>query len=114
MAYNEKLADRIREALVHLPKVEEKKMFQGLTFMIDDKMCMGIRENEIMCRINPEIFETALERNGCRPMTHGKSVMKGFVFVEEAGYKRKEDFDYWIGLALEYNKIAKPAKKRKK
>ncbi len=38
MAYNEKLADRIRESLAHLSKVEEKKMFRGLTFMVNGKM----------------------------------------------------------------------------
>jgi hypothetical protein len=40
--------------------------------------------------------------------------MKGFVFVHPEGYKAKKDFDYWIKACLEYNKVAKPAKKRKK
>lgn len=99
---------------MHLPKVEEKKMFQGLTFMVNEKMCVGIRNDEMMCRIDPAEFETALERNGCRPMIHGGRLMKGFVFINEQGYIRKEDFDYWIGLAIEYNKKAKSSKKRSK
>lgn len=114
MAYSEKLVDRVRESLQHLPNVEEKKMFQGLTFMVDDKMCIGIRDEEIMCRIDPEVYESALERIGCRPMIHGKRVMKGYVFVSDEGYRRKEDFDFWIGLALDFNKRAKRSKSRKK
>lgn len=112
MAYSESLANRVREALARLPKVEEKKMFRGITFMVNGKMCISIGNDEIMCRIDPEIFETVLERNGCRPMIHGKRVMKGFVFVSEEGYSRKMDFDYWIDLVLDFNKRAKPAKKK--
>ena len=114
MAYNEKLADRVREALMHLSNVQEKKMFQGLVFMVDDKMCVGVRNNEIMCRYDPQEYETVLERQGCRPMIRGNSIIKGFVFVSEEGYERKENFDYWIDLAIDFNKKAKPSKKRRK
>lgn len=113
MAYNENLVNRVREALVHLPNVEEKNMFQGLTFMVDGKMCIGVRNEEIMCRIDPEVYESVLERIGCRPMIHGKRIIRGYVFVNEEGYRRKEDFDFWIELALDFNKRAKASKKRK-
>ncbi len=112
MAYSEKLVDRVREALQHLPNVEEKKMFQGLTFMVDGKMCIGIRNEEIMCRLDPEVYESVLERIGCRQMIHGKRIIKGYVFISDEGYSRQEDFDYWIELALDYNKRAKPSKKK--
>ncbi|UZR97572.1 TfoX/Sxy family protein [Chondrinema litorale] len=114
MAYNEKLVNRVRESLMHLPNVQEKTMFSGLTFMVDEKMCVGIREEEIMCRINPETYETELEKNGVRPMIHGKRTMKGFVFVSEEVLDKKEDLDYWVNLALVYNKIAPKTKKSKK
>ena len=114
MAYSEYLVNMVREALQHLPKVEEKTMFQGLTFMVDDKMCIGIRNEEIMYRIDPEIYESMLERPGVRPMIHGKRTMRGYIFVNEEGYKRKEDFDYWVELALDFNKRAKSSKKRSK
>ena len=114
MAFDEKLVNMVREALMHLSNVSEKKMFQGLTFMVNDKMCVGVRNDEIMCRIDPEIYEAALDRPGCRPMIHGKRQIKGYVFIGEEGYKRKEDFSYWINLAITYNKIAKPSKKKRK
>ena len=68
MAYNENLADRIREALVDVPKVSEKFMFGGVCFMVNNKMCVGVVKDEMMCRINPEQEETVLERVGCRAM----------------------------------------------
>ena len=113
MACNESLANKVREALAHLANVEEKKMFRGITFMVNGKMCISVGNDELMCRISPDVFESVLERNGCRPMIHGNRTMKGFVFVSEVGYRRQKDFNYWIDLAVDYNKEAKPAKKKK-
>ncbi len=113
MAYNEKLADRVREALADMDDVEEKKMFQGLTFMVNGKMCVSVRDDEIMCRIAPELMDVALEKNGTRQMTHGGRTMKGFIFVSEESIKSKNDFDYWINLSKDFNKKAKASKKTK-
>jgi TfoX/Sxy family transcriptional regulator of competence genes len=110
---NEKLTQRVREALVEVPKVKEKKMFRGITFMVNGKMCMSVGDEEIMCRIDPEIFDEALERNGARPMIHGERVMKGFVFVHQSAIARKKEFDYWVNLSLSFNKKAKASKKKK-
>ena len=114
MAYNEKLADRIREALAALPDVEEKKMFRGVTFMVNGKMCISVGDDEIMCRINPAEYEAALEQKDTRQMIHGGKVMKGFLFVGPEGTKTKKGLDYWISLCLAYNKEAKASKKAKK
>lgn len=113
MAYSEKMANRVREALGDARKIEEKRMFGGLCFMVNDKMCIGVNQDEIMCRIDPDVYEEALERNGARPMDFTGRPMKGYVFVHEDGIKKKSDFDYWIKLCLEFNKKAKASKKRK-
>ena len=114
MAYNKALAERIREAIWHLPKVEEKEMFGGMCYMVNGKMCIGIIDDKMMCRIDPDIYEAALERKGCREMDFTGKPMKGYVFVSEEGLKTKRDFDYWIGLCLEFNKKAKASKKKAK
>jgi len=114
MAYNHILADRIRERLVDLPVVEEKEMMGGLTFMINDKMCIGIIKDEIMCRIDPDFHDTAVEMTGCRTMDFTKRPMRGYVMVDETGMKSQKDFEYWINLALEFNSKAKSSKKKKK
>jgi TfoX/Sxy family transcriptional regulator of competence genes len=114
MAYNEKLADRIRNRLANLTNVEEKEMMGRLTFMVNDKMCVGIIKDELMCRINPSDHEMAVEKHGCRTMDFTKRPMIGYVLIEESGMKSNSDFDYWIDLALEFNKIAKSSKRPKK
>jgi len=113
MAHNEQLTNRIREALAHLPKVEEKKMFRGVTFMVNGKMCISAGNDEMMCRIDPTVFEAVLEKPGCRPMIHGGRTMKGFVFVHEDSVRGEKEFNYWIGLALNFNKKAKTSSKRR-
>ena len=114
MAYNEKLAERIRKALAHLPNVEEKKMFRGVTFMVNGKMCVGVSGDEMMCRFDPALHETLAEKNGFRTMTMKGREYKGYGYIGQEGIKAKKDFDYWIGLALDFNKQAKASKKRKK
>lgn len=110
MAYNEKLADRVREELVSTRKVEEKKMMGGLTFMVNGKMCVGILNDDLMLRISPDEYLQALERKGCREMDFTGRPMKGFVFVSPEGTKTKKDLAYWTSLALAFNKTAKASK----
>ena len=112
MAINEKLADRIREALVDQKKVEEKVMFRGMCFMVNGKMCVCVSNDEMMCRIDPAETEAALEKDGCRPMMRNGKTMKGFVYVNTEAIKSKRDFDYWINLSLAFNKEAKASKKK--
>jgi TfoX/Sxy family transcriptional regulator of competence genes len=114
MAYDEKLNNRIREAIGHLSHAEEKHMFGGTCFMVNGKMCVGVVKDEMMCRIDPEIYEEALEKNGCRKMVFTGKPMKGYVFVSADGLKTQKQFDYWINLCLEFNKKAKASKKKKK
>lgn len=113
MAYDTKLAERIRLKLENLPNIEEKEMMGGLTFMYNAKMCVGIIGDEMMCRIDPEMQETVLSRNGCRIMDFTKRPMKGYVMVEEVGMKSESDFNYWINLCLDFNSKAKSSKKKK-
>jgi TfoX/Sxy family transcriptional regulator of competence genes len=114
MAYNEELAQRIRERIFDLPQVNEKEMFGGLVFMVNEKMCIGVIKDEMMCRIDPERHHVEVEKNGCRTMDFTKKPMLGYIMIEESGMKSKNDFDYWINLALEFNQKAKASKKKQK
>jgi len=113
MAYNQILANRIREQLQHLEAIEEKEMMGGWCFLLNDKMCVGIVKDEMMCRFDPAFYEEALERTGCREMDFTGRPMKGWVFVDDSGMKTLEDLNYWIGLSIDYNKRAKSSKKKK-
>ena len=114
MAYNKKLADRTREiiSLTH-KNVEEKKMFGGLCFMVNDKMCVGVEQERMMVRLDPTKFDEVIEKEGCKPMDFTGKVMKGFVFVDINVLNTKKKLEYWINLALDFNKKAKPSKKKK-
>jgi len=114
MAFNEILANRIRERLIGLPNVKEKVMMGGLVFMVNDKMCVGIIKDEMMCRIDRSFHETAIEMRGCRTMDFTKRPMIGYVLIDETGMKTNAEFDYWINLCLDFNKYAKASKKKRK
>jgi TfoX/Sxy family transcriptional regulator of competence genes len=114
MAYSEELADKLRLALAEVPKVEEKKMFGGLAFMVNGKMCMTAGPKRIMCRIDPAQHEEALERDGSRTVIMKGRKYKGYVYVSEDVLQKKTDFNYWVKLALDYNKKAKASKKKAK
>lgn len=114
MPYSQSLANRVREKLVKLSNIEEKEMFGGLVFMYNDKMCVGIIKDELMCRINPDFHDTAVEMTGCRIMDFTKRPMKGYVLVEDIGMKTPKELDFWINLAIEFNKLAKTSKSTKK
>jgi TfoX/Sxy family transcriptional regulator of competence genes len=112
MSYSEQLADKVRASLFSLPNIEEKKMMGGLTFMYNSKMCVGIIKDELMCRIDPDLHNILVEKNGCRTMDFTHRPMKGYILIKEIAMKNKTDFDYWIKLALDFNKKAKSSKKK--
>ena len=114
MAYNEQLADRIREALVDRKDVEEKKMFRGVTFMVDGKMCISVSGQDMMCRIDPALHDTLLQNTGTRAVIMKGREYKGYILVSEEGIKTQKDFQYWIDEALRFNAKAKASKKKKR
>jgi hypothetical protein len=102
MALDELLAGKVREALINQKDVSEKKMFQGLCFMVDDKMpafgglrrarCICVRDKELMCRIDPEKVESELEKGNCRQMVHNGKAMKGYIFCRRKRLQESERF----------------------
>ncbi len=111
MAYNEKTADRIRQALAGTKKLVEKKMFGGIAFMINDKMCVGVDKNDLMIRCTPEMNDELLSKKGVRPFDLTGKPMKGWLLVSPEGMKSKQEFDWWMKLALESNrKVTGPKK----
>jgi len=115
MAYNISLANRIRKFLAtHTnKKVEEKKMFRGLTFMVNDKMCVTVSNDNLMCRFEPALQDEVAEKNGFQPMITKGREYKGYCYVSENGYKLKKDFEYWLHLCLTFNDKAKTTKRKK-
>lgn len=115
MAYDVELADRIHRILQEREvNFYDKKMFGGLCYMVDDKMCLGVMEDRIMCRIGPTVYETALEIEGASEMNFTGRSMKGYVFVSDSVLGNYSELAYWVDLCLAFNPEAKKSKKRKK
>lgn len=113
MAYSIELADRVREWLSTVDHIEvvEKKMFGGLAFLVNGKMCINISHDNLMCRYNPEFEDEVSEKKGFLPMIMRGKQLKEYCYVEPLGFQRPDDFEFWMEICLEYNKIAKASKK---
>ncbi|GEP93689.1 TfoX N-terminal domain-containing protein [Chitinophaga terrae (ex Kim and Jung 2007)] len=109
MAFDINLSNRVREYLAQFPKlkIEEKKMFGGLAFLVNGKMCVNISGNNLMCRFDPAMAETLAERSGFLPMIMRNKQLDGYCYVEPEGFKSRKDFEYWLNLCLAYNKEIK-------
>lgn len=112
MPYDESLASRLRKRLSKEPEVEEKAMMGGLVFMIDDKMCLCVLEDSMMVRVDPADVPELLRRPGASPMAFTGRTMKSFVVVSPEGHEDRSDFETWVTLALEYNRVAKRSKRK--
>lgn len=102
MAYNQELAARIRPLVASMGVVEERKMFGGLTFMLDGHMCCGVVGDRLMLRLNPEIADAAIQQPHVDPMDFTGKPMPGFVYVGQSGLTSDEELRRWIGLAREF------------
>jgi len=105
MAYDETLAEEVRKALSDF-KVEEKRAFGGLAFMVNGKMCVSVNnrpDHIMMVRIDPDNQE-ALKREGAKLAVMRGKAMAGWIFLTKEAIKTEKEFNYWIDLALEYNK----------
>ncbi|MBX3257194.1 MAG: TfoX/Sxy family protein [Chitinophagaceae bacterium] len=114
MAYNTGLAERIRAYLAAVPElqVEEKKMFSGLAFLVNGKMCVNVTGEQLMCRFDPAIQASLQKRKAYQPMIMKGRVMNGYCCVAPDGFKTKKDFEFWIKLCLGFNDKAKSSKKK--
>ncbi len=113
MAYSEHLADRIRQTFREKRVVfEEKKMMGGLCFMVDEKMCTGVMAENLMARIDPDFYTTALTKKGCRQMDFTGTPLKGFVYVSPDGIDKDTELEDWLQHCLDFNPKAKKSRKK--
>jgi TfoX/Sxy family transcriptional regulator of competence genes len=113
MAYDEQLAERIRLGFGRARVCfEEKRMMGGLCFLVNGKMCVGVEKNRLMLRIDPAIYESVLNRDGCVPMDFTGRPMRGFVFVNPEGLRAEAELEAWLKLALDFNPKAEASKKK--
>jgi TfoX/Sxy family transcriptional regulator of competence genes len=114
MAYDENLAQRIRQAFGTRREVAERKMFGGLTFLCGGRMCCGVVGADLMVRIAEDQFDEVLRRRHVRPMDFTGRPLRGFVYVSRPGFRTAASLRAWLsqGERAASQKAAKPAKPR--
>lgn len=114
MAYSEDLVHRVKLLLAHRTDVVEKKMFGKWCFMVDDKMCINVGEDQLMLRLNPEDHEELVHIEGCETVHMRGREAKGFYYIADFAFESDAALQKWVDRALAYNIIAPISKKRKK
>ncbi len=102
MAYDEGLAQRIREALEESSDVVEKKMFGGLAFLIGGHMSVGVVGDELMVRVGAHGYEKALKLKHAREMNFTGRAMKGFVYVACEGFESDNNLARWVKRGVDF------------
>ena len=113
MAYNEELAQRVRDVLAPLDNVHEQKMFGGLAFMLNGNMCCCVDRDNLVVRTGPQTYDDALGRPHARVFDFTGRPMRGFVYVEGAGLKGEDDLREWVNWAVAFAGSL-PAKRKKR
>ena len=112
MAYNLPLAERLRKALnAKNISFTEKKMFGGLAFLVNDKMCLNVSGDKLMCRFNPEQQMSLENRPGFDKMIMKGKELKGYGYIQSSGYASAKNFNFWVNTCLSFNEKAKSSKK---
>lgn len=98
MAFDEGVAERIRQVFDGRQDIAEKKMFGGIAFMHSGNMCVGVVNDVLMARVGPDAYEEAVARPHAREMDFTGKPMKGFVYVDPAGFAEDDQLREWIAL----------------
>jgi TfoX/Sxy family transcriptional regulator of competence genes len=105
MAFDEKLAARIKKTLGKTKNISEKHMFGGLSFMYGKKMFCGVLKDDLVLKMGPKQCEDALKKPNVRPMDFTGKPMKGFVYVNQKGCKSDKDLKKWVDISLNHAKL---------
>lgn len=100
MAYDEKLAERVRAALDTVPDVAEIKMFGGLCYTVHGNMAVGVNGDDLLVRMEPEAADAVLAEQGARPMDFTGRAMRGFLFVGPDGLRTERALERWVGRGV--------------
>lgn len=101
MAYDLKLADRIRSELGEVPIVE-KKMFGGVGFLLNGNLACGVNKSDLIVRVDPEKHIALLKKPHVRPFDMTGRPMKGWLVVEAEGVKSDKQLSRWLKEGLEF------------
>jgi TfoX/Sxy family transcriptional regulator of competence genes len=101
MVYNEQLADKIRKLVARRRGISEKKMFAGVAFLLNGRMCFGVVKDDLMVRVGIERYKEALATPHARPMNFTAHEAKGFVFVDSNAWQKDAALRKWLDMGID-------------
>jgi TfoX/Sxy family transcriptional regulator of competence genes len=108
MAYDQRLADRIRRLLGERTGFEERKMFGGLAFMVRGHMCCGLVKDDLMVKVGKQAYPEAIARPHARVMDFTGRPSTGMVYVAPAGLKTERALAAWLDRGLAHVRTLPP------
>jgi TfoX/Sxy family transcriptional regulator of competence genes len=102
MAYDEGLAERVRDVLQDGTEFTEKKMFGGLCFMLGGNMCVGVVGDELMVRVGKQAYEASLREPHAREMDFTGKPMRGMLYVACDGFEADADLAAWVQRGVDF------------
>ena len=109
MAYDEDLANRIRELIGGEPALTEKKMFGGLAFLVGGNMAVAASgKGGLMVRCDPEQTDQLVEKPHARPFEMRGREMDGWLRVDDEGVRTKRGLEPWVRVGVEYARSLPP------
>lgn len=103
MAYDEDLADRIRELVSGERRLTEQKMFGGLAFLIGGNMAIAASgEGGLLVRVDPDRSDRLVASTGARPMEMRGRAMRGWLRVDAADVRTKRQLAKWVDIGVAY------------
>ena len=113
VAYDEELAERVREVLAERTDVDEKKMFGGLSFMVGGQMCCGVLKNDLIVRIEPTDSDELVAEAGVRPFDFTGRPVQSMLYVDHAALADDDVLRAWVQRGLRYVAAHPPKRKRR-
>jgi TfoX/Sxy family transcriptional regulator of competence genes len=102
MAYDEGLAERLREVFAGKCGITEKKMFGGMCFLLNGNMVVGVTKDDLMVRYRHDQHDAVMKMKHVRPMDFTKRSMTGFAFVAPKGFDSQKTLAAWVDRCLSY------------
>ena len=102
MAFDEKLAERVRKTLRARNGVSEKKMFGGLAFLLNGNMCCGVHQQELIVRLDAQSTDKALAQPHTRVFDLSGRPLKGWILVGPDALRDDKSLATWVGLAADH------------
>ena len=102
MAFDEGLAQRIRESLGRQPGLVEKKMFGGVGFILQGNMACGVNKDDLILRVGPQRYEELLADPEARPFDFTGRPMKGWLMIGPDGYESDDALTRWLNLGIDF------------